>query len=115
MYNNEYLNVSYLLSLLMSIGNVDDTTYSHFMMFDEKLMGYSVSLVIEIDDLLYNGRTKNEIIDIINDCDFQANNPELTIEEALYLKHEALRLLDIRYELYNENKDKNNKKHLLKL
>ena len=107
MYNNEYQGMLKLLSLAMSIGNMDDQTYSDFMfMFDEKLMGYSVSLVMEIDELLDRKYTKEEIIEIINNCDFQKNDPELTNEEVSYLRNEALRLLDIRYRIYMDDKYK---------
>ena len=107
MYNNEYQGMLKLLSLIMSIGNMNDQSYNDLMyMYDEKLMGYSVSLVMEIDELLDDGYTKKEIIEIINNCDFQKNDPELTCEEALYLRKESLRLLDIRYKIYLDNKCK---------
>ncbi len=114
MHNNGCQGILKLLSLVMPIGNMNDQTYNDLMfMFDEKLMGYSVSLVMEIDELLDKKYTKEEIIEIINDCDFQKNDPELTCEEALYLRKEALRLLDIRYKIYMGDKYKEKTKKRL--
>ncbi len=100
-----------LLATMMSIGNVN--TYTDYYMFsDEKLMGYSVSLIMEIDDLLDSGYSREEIFKIIMECDFMANDSELTKEEAEYLRSYALRMLDVRYELYLEEKEQKVKKHL---
>ena len=112
MNNDKY--VCRLLSLLIGITNLDNKDISYYdMVFSEKLMGYSVSLVMEIDDLLSDGYSKKEIIEIINNCDFRLNDPELTEEEALFLRKDALRILNIRYNLYVEDeKDKTLKKHL---
>ena len=100
-----------LLSMMMSIGN--GNTYTDYFMFsNEKLMGYSVSLIMEIDELLDKGYSKEDITIIIMECDFMKNDPELINEEAEYLRGYALRMLDIRYKLYLEEKEQKVKKHL---
>lgn len=111
MYNNEYKSINNLLSLIMSISNTDKY-YDDFMLFDEKLMGYSVSLVMEIDELLEKEYQKEEIAEIINNTNFLETDPTLNQEEAEYLKKYALKILNIRYNLYLEEKDKKIKKHL---
>lgn len=99
-----------LLAIMMSIG---DGTYSDYYMFsNDKLMGYSVNLIIEIDELLDMGYTEEEIGKIITKCDFMKNDFELTEEDGEYLRNYALKVLPIRYELYSEEKDKKIKKHL---
>ena len=100
-----------LFSLITSISNLDNDPYDYIMMMDnEKLMGYSVSLVGEIDELLNKGYTYDEIKDIIMTCDFVKNDPELTNEEGEFLRKDALRILNIRYKIYLE--DKNIKKKI---
>ena len=102
-----------LLSLITSFGSMNDNTYSDMLLFyDEKLMSYQVSLVMDIDELLDRGYSKEEIINIIISCNFMENDPELSEKEAEYLRKEALRLLDIRYKLYLEEKNKKTKKYL---
>ena len=101
-----------LLSMAMGLGCSNDIYSDYFMFNNEKMMGYSVSLVMEIDELLDIGYTKEEIIKIIMECDFTANDPELTEKEAEYLRKYSLRMLDVRYNLYVEEKEKNLKKHL---
>ena len=113
MYSNDGYHK--VLSLMMSVSTMNGLSsyYDDLMfMYDEKLMGYSVSLVIEIDDLIDKGYNKEEIRDMINDSDFRKNDKELTEEEASYLKKEAYKLLNIRYNIYEEEKDKKLKKHL---
>ncbi len=104
--------ISKLLAFAMSLGSINNKYSDYFMFSDEKLMGYSVSLVMEIDELLEKGYTKEEITKIIIECDFMANDSELTKEEAEYLRNYALRMLPIRYELYLKEKEKKVKKHL---
>lgn len=69
---------------------------------DEKVMSYSISLISEIDQLLEEGLSKEEIREIIENCNFTEKDPNLTQEEGDYLKKYSLRLLNIRYELMNE-------------
>lgn len=103
-----------LFSLPLELLGINDKFMDFYMFFhifsDEKLMGYSVSLIMEIDELLDKGYTKEEIIKIINECDFTTNDPELTKEEAEYLKIYSLRALNIRYKLYIEEKEKEHSK-----
>ena len=80
------------------------------MMYDERLMSYSVSLVSEIIELLDGGYSYDEIKTIIMECDFIKNDPELTAKEGEFLRKDALRILDIRYKIYVE--DKNIKKKI---
>lgn len=78
-----------------------------FLMFDnEKMRGYSVSLVNEIDELLKQGKTKEEVVTIIKENDFVAKDPELTKDEGEYLRNYSLKILNIRYQLFVEEKDK---------
>lgn len=95
-----------LLALPMLLGNINNTYSEYFMFSNEKLMGYSVSLIMEIDELLDNGFTKEEINTLIMECNFINNYPELTKEEGEYLRKYSLRMLDIRYRLYLEEREK---------
>ena len=100
-----------LLAMTMSIGN--SNTYGDYYIFsNEKLMNYSVGLVLEIDELLNMGYGEDEINKMIMECDFMKKDFELTKEDVEYLRNYALRLLPIRYELYLKEKDKKVKKHL---
>ncbi len=95
------------LAITMSIGASYGTSYTDdFCFFNDKLLGYSVGLVCEIDDLLEEGYTKDEIHSFIMESDFALNNPELTSEECGYLKNRALELLEIRWELFTEKEAK---------
>ena len=107
--------ISRTLALMMTLNVMNDSEYANLMTmyYSEKLMGYHVSLVIEIDDLLDEGYAYDEIKEFIKTCDFKKNDPELTEQEAEYLRMEAYRLLDIRYKLYmDEKKQEKTKKHL---
>ena len=98
-----------LLAFPLSIEGMMRAYNEDFFMFEnEKLMSYSVSLVGEIDDLLNNGCSKEEIIELINESDFTTSDPELTKEEADYLKRYSLKILNIRYRLFLEDKENNN-------
>ena len=74
----DFLARFYMLSSLLA-GIAGDYAEEFIMLDNDKLRGYSVSLVGEIDELLNNGKTKE-------DC---------------------LKLLDIRYKLFIERKSKN--------
>ncbi len=111
--NNE--NAFYkLLALSTSLGSMNNSYGDLFMFSDEKLMPYSVSLVMEIDDLLEKGYSKEKVIDLIKGADFTLNDPELTKEEAEYLKNYSLRMLEVRYKLYTEEKNKAKEKGIAK-
>lgn len=97
--------ISKTLALMAMLGNLSDIPYDDMMMYDEKLMSYSISLVGEIDDLIEEGYTKEEITEIIMKNDFRINHPELTKEEAEFLRKDALRILNIRYRIHMEEKD----------
>ncbi len=103
MYNGELIYK--VLSFMLTLNNLSDNPYDDIMfMYDEKLMGYSVSLIGEIDELLDKGYSYDEIKEIIRECDFVNNDPELTKEEGEFLRKDALRILNIRYRLYEEEK-----------
>ena len=98
-----------LLSLSASVNNY----YNDLMYIDNpKLLSLSVNLVIEIAELLENNYTYEDIIKLINESDFNKKDNNLTDEEVLFLKQDAIRILNIRYDIYNSNKEKI-KKHLL--
>lgn len=92
------------LGLPLSLANSCDEYNDFLILNSEKMMNYSVSLVIEIDELLEKGYHKEEIQEIIMECDFVKTDPELANEEAEYLKKYALRLLNIRYKLFTDEK-----------
>lgn len=96
---NELLTVPIVLS---TISNEYSDSY---MLCNEKLMKYSVSLVMEIDELIHKGYTKEEIIMLIKESDFSAIDPELTKEESEYLKNSSIRILNIRYRYFMEEKN----------
>lgn len=97
--------IVYLLSLMMGIGGMNNNPYNDFLIFgDVKLLNYSVSLVLEIDDLLEQGYTKEEITELINKSNFCEKDLELSSEEGVILKKHAYHILDIRYHLFMESK-----------
>lgn len=101
-----------LLSLPLTLASFASPYNESFedllMLENEKIMSYSVSLVGEIDDLINKGYTKEEIKDLIIKCEFTKNDPQLTNEEGEYLRRYSLKLLNIRYDLYLEEKESNN-------
>lgn len=92
-----------LFSLPLALGGMYSMWY-YFLGKDE-LMGYSVSLVMEIDELLDMGYSIEKIEEIIKKCDFVSINPYLTEEDAELLRNYSLRMLPIRYELYIKEKE----------
>ena len=102
----DFMSKFYIVSGMLS-GLAGDYALDFLMLDNEKMRGYSVSLVDEIDELLNNGNTKEEIATIIKENDFVAKDPELTKEEGEYLRDYCLKLLDIRYKLFIEEKNKN--------
>ena len=102
---NNKKEIYQLLSLMMGIGGMNNNYNNDFLIFgDEKLLNYSVSLVLEIDDLLEQGYTKEEITELINKSNFCEKDSELSSEEGVILKEYAYHILDIRYELFMESK-----------
>ena len=98
-------DIDKFLAMTMVLGGMYGITYTDDYCFcNEKLLGYSVNLVCEIDDFLEEGFTKEEIISFINESDFTISDPDLSKEEGEYLRKKALSILDIRYELFvNKN------------
>lgn len=111
-------NLYKLLSLVMGLGNLSNEELQYLdMPFNEKLMSYSVTLVMEIDGLIEDGYSYDEIKNFIKTCDFKKNDKELTDEEEKYLRMDAYRILKIRYNIYEEEKEEQRvkektKKHL---
>ncbi len=104
-------NIIYkFLSLSLALATTDETYMDMYMFTNEKLTNYSVSIIIEIDNLLNEGYTKEEITEMINKTNFADQDPELTKDEANLIKNDALRILDIRHKLYLEEKDNIKKK-----
>ena len=94
------------MSLIFGISGLADRPYDELLIFaDEKLMSASVSLVIEIDDLLDKGYTMPEITELIDKADFK-EKLEISEEDSEILRNHAYRLLGIRYNLYMEEKNK---------
>ena len=102
----DFMSKFYIVSGMLS-GLAGDYALDFLMLDNQKMRGYSISLVDEIDELLNNGNTKEEIATIIKENDFVAKDPELTKEEGEYLRDYCLKLLDIRYKLFIEEKNKN--------
>ena len=103
--NRDLFAKFYALSSLLA-GIAGDYAEEFIMLDNEKMRGYSISLVNEIDELLEQGKTQEEIVTIIKENDFVAKDPELTKDEGEYLRSYSLKLLDIRYQLFVEEKDK---------
>lgn len=97
-------SVTKLLAIAMELGITSSAYDNYYMFSDEKLMNYSISLIMEIDELLDKGYTKDEIATIIKESDFCTSDLELTREEGEYLRSYSNRMLDIRCKLYNEEK-----------
>ncbi len=91
-----------LLSIPLLLGGMYGSYDDFIFCGNDKLMGYSVGLVGEIDDLLDKGYSKDEISEMIKESSF--DNPDLTKEESTILKNHSYHLLDIRYGLFIENK-----------
>ena len=103
-----------LVSLMMGIGGMNNNPYNDFLIFgDKKLLNYSVSLVLEIDDLLEQGYTKEEITELINKSNSCEKDSELSSEEGVILKEHAYHILEIRYHLFMEIKKEEKKKKYL--
>ena len=99
------------LSLMTALANLDSNYYDDVMfMYDEKLMSYSVSIVGEIIELLENGYSYDEIKKLIMECEYAKVYPELTKEEISFLRKDALKMLNIRYKIYMD--EKNTKKKI---
>ena len=101
----DFISKFYAISSLLA-GVAGGYAEDFLMLDNEKMRGYSVSLVGEIDELLNNGKTKEEIMVLIKENDFVAKDPELTKDEGEYLRDYCLRLLNIRYKLFIEEKNK---------
>ena len=102
---NDFILKFYAMSSLLA--GISGCYIEDFLMIDnEKMMGYSISLVEEIDWLLKEGKTKEEIETIIKENDFMSKDNELTKDESEYLRSYCLRLLGIRYKLFIEEKNK---------
>lgn len=99
-------SISKLLALTMTLGISNCMHDNFYLISEEKFMNYSVSLIMEIDDLLDMGYTKDEIVKIIKECDFCAKDAELTKEDGEYLRSYCIRMLDIRFNLYIEEKNR---------
>ena len=104
-------DINKLLAIPLALGMINGEYQDYYMFGNEKLMSYSVSLLIEVDELLESGYTKDEIITMIKESDFCEKDPNLTKEESEYLKSYSIRMLDVRYRLYME---KNSIKKLYK-
>jgi len=91
-------------AIAKTLANSYEKFDDYLMLNNEKIMGYSVGLVGEIDELLEMGKTKEEIKNLILHNDYVAKDPELTEEEGEFLRNYSLKLLNIRYELYLEAK-----------
>lgn len=91
--------ISKLLAISMALGITSGKYNDYYLFGNERLMDYSISLIIEIDELLDKGYTKDEIATIIKGCNFCNIDSELTKEEGKYLKSYSIKMLDIRYDL----------------
>ena len=74
----------------------------------EKMLGFSVQLLLEITEYIESGYSKNEIQKMI---DNMKKPHELNFDEFDDLKRDGYSMLDIRYGIYLEN-SKKRKKHL---
>ena len=103
-----------LLSLSMSLGVTNSSYGDPFLLGNERLMSYSISLMMEIDELLEKGHSKEEIAELIVTSKFRDSDPTLSGEEESYLKTYSLGILDIREELYLHRNDEDKPKEAVK-
>ena len=96
--------ITKLMAIPMILGSMGNYMDDFLLFGNDKLLGYSVSLIGEIDELLEAGRSKEEIASLIQESDFSLKDPELTKEDSALLKKDALRTLEIRYQLFLEEK-----------
>ena len=64
-----------ILNMLLGISGVYGYEFSYYdMLYNEKLLNYSVKLLLEIEELLDKGYSKEEVLDLIIESDFKKNN-----------------------------------------
>ena len=99
--NDKNKKLVFLMNALSLInGNYDDFLITG----DDKLLGYSMELLLEIQELIEEGYTKDEIRGMIIQTNFRKNDNNISEWEEEMLKKDALFILDIRYEIWLKNK-----------
>lgn len=95
-----------ILNMLLGISGIYgyEFVYSD-MLYNDKLLNYSVKLLLEIEELLDKGYSKEEVINLIIESDFKKNN-EINKEEEKLLKEDAVRILDTRIKVRKKRKNK---------
>ena len=93
------------MSLPFALSSMDGDYLDSYIFCNEKLMKASVNLIIEIDELLEEGKTKEEIKTLITECDFTTSIPDITGDEVEQFRYYALKALNIRYRIYEEKKE----------
>ena len=95
-----------ILNMLLGISGIYgyEFVYSD-MLYNEKLLNYSVKLLLEIEELLDKGYSKEEVMNLIIESDFKKNN-EINKEEEKLLKEDAVRILDTRIKVRKKRKNK---------
>ena len=88
-------NIELLFQTLGIISSISGRSYDLddiFIGSNPKIMSYSNSLLFEILELLDKGYTEENIIRIINECEFNGVN-DLNNEKKNYLKSDAKKTL----------------------
>lgn len=75
-----------------------------YYLSNPKIMDYSVSIILEIHELLDKGYSYDEILEMIEDINLKK---ELEEDEVFFLKKDARKSLKLIYERKGENYDKN--------
>lgn len=93
-----------ILALSMSICDYTGMSFDDiFYLSDEKIMNYSMSLIFEIRDLIDNGHTYEEILELISNAKFEDG---LNEDEIDFLKKDARKNLKLIYERKGDKNDK---------
>ena len=85
-----------------------------FMLLDQKIIDYCISLIHDIGKLQEKGYTQDELYDLIINSDFTIDHEDITREEESFLKIYAIRVLDKRFKSENEVKELDNNQSLIK-
>lgn len=95
-----------ILNMLLGISGIYGYEFAYYdMLYNEKLLNYSVKLLLEIEELLDKGYSKEEVMNLIIESDFKKNN-EINKEEEKLLKADAIRILDTRIKVRKKRKNK---------
>jgi len=100
-----------LLLVTAYTGGFDSKYFNQLNLInDDELFGISMKLLLEIQELIEAGYTINDIREMIIKIDFKEKGYDLLLWQEELLKKDALYILDVRYEIWINNKKIKRKK-----